>query len=231
MKKSPESKRAVMMADLQAACKELPLFPLPQVVLFPHAKLPLHIFEPRYRMMLRHSLATHRMLGIVLLLDDEEGDDDTSEQPKIASVAGVGLIAESEEMPDGRFNIVVQGMARVAVEELPLVPPFRRAQARVLQDESDVPEENDVSALMVLATRFASVVRAQNANFDFSLAPDLTAAESADMIAHHLILDAKIRQQILEERSPRERVRKTLDAIAMQVSAAGRHSNRPRPVN
>src|SRR6185369_9454721 len=120
------------VAAVRAAIRELPLFPLPQAVLFPGALMPLHIFEPRYRKMTRDALDTHGALAIAHIIEGSPIDEHG--HPAIALVAGVGLIIESQELPDGRFNILLEGRARVHLTELPFVPPYRRARGELLED-------------------------------------------------------------------------------------------------
>ena len=114
------------LRDLAPALSALPLFPLP-TVLFPGAMLPLHIFEPRYRQMIRDALESHRALAVVLIknpaLVDEHG------HPAIADVAGAGVIVDHAELPSGRFNVLIRGRARVRISELPFIEPYRRAGA------------------------------------------------------------------------------------------------------
>src|SRR3954452_1889609 len=94
---------APLAPNFEAALSAIPIFPLPQVVLFPEAALPLHVFAPRYRTMLQECLATHGALVVAQVLrgEDEHG------RPRIATIAGGGLVVESRALPDGRSNIVV----------------------------------------------------------------------------------------------------------------------------
>jgi Lon protease-like protein len=93
---------------------ELPIFPLPNVVFFPHTLLPLHIFEPRYRKMLADCLAGERRLAVVLLRPGWEAD--YYGRPAVHSVAGAGEIIQSEMLPNGRSNIVLRGLGRIVIE-------------------------------------------------------------------------------------------------------------------
>src|SRR5580704_10946781 len=115
-----------MSRESIAALGDVPVFPLPQAVLFPHALLPLHIFEPRYRAMLAHCLATHRAL-VIARIEGERGDQrkDEDARPRFASVGGLGLIVQHQSLPDGRSNIVLHGKARVALVERPSATPYR----------------------------------------------------------------------------------------------------------
>src|SRR5262245_37863781 len=138
------------LSDLRAALEALPLFPLPQAVLFPGAVLPLHVFEPRYKAMIRDCLASHRALAVVQITDADALDQHG--HPGIAGVAGVGVIVDHAELPEGRFNILVRGRARVGLEELPFVPPYRRARATVLDTDETAAADRDVTALVANAT-------------------------------------------------------------------------------
>ena len=91
----------------------IPIFPLPSVVLFPNVFLPLHIFESRYREMVRHALAGDRIIGMVLLRPGFEAEYEG--RPPIYQVGCAGLITHSEALPDGRFNIVLRGIEKFRV--------------------------------------------------------------------------------------------------------------------
>jgi ATP-dependent Lon protease len=213
------------LRDLAPALSELPLFPLP-TVLFPGAMLPLHIFEPRYRRMIRDALESHRALAVVLIKDptvvDERG------HPAIAEVAGAGVIVDHAELPSGRFNVLVRGRARVRLSELPFIEPYRRARATILNSPSiDVPP-SDVSALISAASAFTNRVRERDPSFEFPLPHGAAATQIADLCAHHLVLDARERQQILETLDPVERVRRVAESLTLQRLTL---SNDPRDIN
>ncbi len=86
----------------------IPIFPLPNVVLFPDVPLPLHIFEPRYREMVRDALAGPGLIGMVLLREDWR--DDYHGAPEVYRTGCVGRIVETTPLPDGKFNIVIAGI-------------------------------------------------------------------------------------------------------------------------
>jgi ATP-dependent Lon protease len=201
------------------------VFPLPNAVLLPGALLPLHIFEPRYRTMVRHCLDTHRAMAIALILD---GPSDAHDNPPIAQVAGVGVIIEHEELSDGRFNLLLRGEGRVRLSEAPFESPFRRARAELLLDRDEVVATSDATALAALASTFSAEVRAQNPTFEFQIPQGLAPNRVADYVAHYLVVDAAERQAILENLSPRERLDRTLEAVATQ-RARVRRPNSIRP--
>jgi ATP-dependent Lon protease len=207
------------LAPIRAALHELPLFPLPQAVLFPGALMPLHVFEQRYRQMVRDALDSHKALAIAHVI---EGPTDEHGNPPIARVAGAGVIVEWQELPDGRYNLFLEGRARVHLTELPFVPPYRRARAELLEEKSTEIDSADSASLVAVANSFTAFVQARDPNFHFSLPPSLPAPRIADLCAHHLILDARERQTILEMLDAAERVRKVALSLAVQLAVLKR---------
>lgn len=219
--------------DILPALSALPLFPLP-TVLFPGALMPLHVFEPRYRAMVRDALDSHRAIAVVLVTDPN--DVDAHGHPRIAEIAGAGVIVDHAELPSGRFNIMVRGRARVHLDELAFIEPgaalpaylYRRARATVIVPPSgDVPASN-LSALISAATAFAARVRERDPSFEFPLPRDAPAGTIADLCAHHLLLDARERQKVLETLDPVARVRRVAEALALQHLAL---SSDPKEMN
>ncbi|MGH9329344.1 MAG: LON peptidase substrate-binding domain-containing protein [Vicinamibacterales bacterium] len=92
---------------------EIPIFPLPNVVLFPHVFLPLHIFESRYRAMVEDALAGDRIIGMVLLRPGWEGSYE--HRPPVYPVGCAGLITHADRLTDGRFNIVLRGLEKFRI--------------------------------------------------------------------------------------------------------------------
>lgn len=99
------------------------LFPLPELVVFPHAMQPLHIFEPRYCEMLSDSLATDRLIAMTTLIDDDASP--TYGQPQVASTVCLGRIISHVEVENDRHNILLVGTKRAEiVRELDAGRPF-----------------------------------------------------------------------------------------------------------
>lgn len=92
---------------------EVPIFPLPNVVLFPSALLPLHIFEPRYRAMVADALDGERLIGLVMLRPGWEPHYE--ETPDVYPVGCAGFITHADRLPDGRFNIMLRGMEKFRI--------------------------------------------------------------------------------------------------------------------
>jgi Lon protease-like protein len=107
----------------------MPMFPL-GTVLFPYALLPLHVFEPRYRLMMQHVLAGDREFGVVLIeRGSEVGGGDTR-----FDVATVARVVQAAELPDGRYALATVGMRRVRVARWLSDDPYPRAEVTELED-------------------------------------------------------------------------------------------------
>jgi len=216
--------------SLKDALDRLPIFPLPQVVLFPEATLPLHVFEPRYRAMLRDCMRTHGAMAVAQVLpgEDEHG------RPRIAQICGGGIVVEHQPLGDGRANIVLLGQARLRLDELspeeleddggaagaPL--PYRVARATVLEDRDAVVPDHDRAALVAAATMFATEVKKHDPYFTFKLPATLDASHLADLSAYQLVVDPIVRQAVLSELDPRVRVSMVLEQLALQQGAMRR---------
>src|SRR5437588_10526554 len=117
----------------------LPLFPLPNVVLFPNVFLPLHIFEPRYRQMVADALAGDRLIGMVLLRPGYERDYEG--RPPVYAVGCRGVMTHAERQPDGRYNIVLRGLDRFRIDSENDERSYRRAAVDVLHEPAPTPAE------------------------------------------------------------------------------------------
>jgi Lon protease-like protein len=206
-------------SDISGALQALPLFPLPNAVLFPGAFLPLHIFEPRYRTMVRDVLNGHRALAITMISNLERVDEHG--HPSIASLAGVGVIVDHVELPGGRYDILLRGRARVRLNELPFEPPYRRAEAEIVAEPSDDVPVAEVMSLMTSASNFAALLDKSHGGFELRFPPKPAPGMLADLCAHQLVIDPRDRQAILETMDARARVRLVSETLAMQRLAFG----------
>jgi Lon protease-like protein len=127
---------------------EIAVMTLPDAILFPQAFLPLHIFELRYRRMLEDSLDSHRMISVAMQRPDRK-----RESP--SAVAGVGLIRASVGQSDGTSNLVLQGIARVALVDVVRYRPYRVHRIRPLRSQvrDSVVIDALVMKLLELVTR------------------------------------------------------------------------------
>lgn len=196
----------------------VPIFPLAGTVLFPGALLPLHVFEPRYRAMTRDCLAGSRMMVVAHVATDATRDENG--HPSLAPIAGIGRVVDHVALPDGRFEVLLQGLARVHLAELEFVAPYRRARATVVPSTGLAIASSDLSPLCSAISSFAAVVRARDPEFDFRVPKGAPPELVVDLAAHELVLDAHERQALLETLDVRARMRRCADAIALQHAAA-----------
>lgn len=197
------------------ALSSLPIFPLPNCVLLPGGLLPLHVFEPRYRELTRDCLDGHQLMAIARL---RPGYEQTYYgRPPVYERCGVGKIICSEELPDGRFALVLRGIARVEIErELPADRTYRLVAARLLSDAScDAVHARDFHRkLITLCDRLAEVIEQGGPQLrDLVRSFDAPGA-CADAVAAALIMDPDARQELLEACDPMVRLERTLGHVS-----------------
>ncbi|HEX8365429.1 MAG TPA: LON peptidase substrate-binding domain-containing protein [Allosphingosinicella sp.] len=123
----------------QGALLRVPIFPLAGALLFPRAQLPLHIFEPRYRAMVRDALASD---GLIAMIQPR----DQNEPPALFEIGCIGRIAACDELEDGRFNLVLEGLGRFRIaREAEVETPYRQVDA----DRHGFAEEGDPEPLAI----------------------------------------------------------------------------------
>src|SRR5688572_17268367 len=117
----------------------IPIFPLPNVVLFPNVFLPLHIFEPRYRAMVADSLEGDRIIGMTLL---QPGFETAYEgRPGVYPIGCAGVVTHTERMPDGRYNIVLRGIEKFRIDDEVGSRSYRMAHVTPLPEVSSADEQ------------------------------------------------------------------------------------------
>lgn len=184
-----------------SAVIQIPIFPLPDAVLFPDTVIPLHIFEPRYREMVRDCLAGDRRLAMALLKPGWEKE--YYGRPPVHPIAGAGEIVRHEELPDGRFNILLRGTMRIGIQtELPPDKSYRIVRARPLPDRYTDADSaviaGRVERLKVFYLRILSEVNKGQDEMARIFAGVKDAGAIADRIAAALFSDSETRQQVLE---------------------------------
>jgi Lon protease-like protein len=108
----------------------IPLFPLPNFVLFPGVRVPLHIFEPRYREMVADVAAAHGIIGMMMLKGSWE--EDYHGFPDVFGIGCAGHIEELVRLPDGRFNLILEGIGEFALEQESRERSYRQGTVRWL---------------------------------------------------------------------------------------------------
>jgi uncharacterized protein len=197
------------------ALRALPIFPLPNCVLLPGGLLPLHVFEPRYRELTRDCLAGHQLMAIARLRPGFEAT--YYGKPPVYERCGVGRIICSEELPDGRFALLLRGVGRVEIErELPGDRSYRLVEARPLKDaECDLTEaQTHHRKLIKMCDRLAEVIEKGGPQLRDLVRTFEDPGACADAIAAALVMDADARQALIEACDPMVRLQRTLGHVS-----------------
>jgi len=112
--------------------ESIPIFPLQDIMLFPGASRPLHIFEPRYRDMIADAMEGDRIIGMVMLRPGHEDNYDGN--PPIYDIGCAGILSNIEQLPDGRYNVIVQGLKRFRITGEDQRRTYRIASINVLDE-------------------------------------------------------------------------------------------------
>jgi Lon protease-like protein len=194
------------MASSTILPEQISVMPLPGALLFPHALLPLYIFESRYREMLEHALNHHRMFSVALIKPQHAQWQSPED---FFHIAGVGLIRACVGRGDGTSNLILQGLERVRFTSFEQATPFPIATIDTLESDSVSSVETEALAAKVLElySKFKGAGRQLPAKVDQYLS-DLGDPEMlADLVASTFINDALRRQRVLEELSVNQRLR------------------------
>ncbi len=179
---------------------------LPNATLFPHALLPLKIFERRYREMLSWTLEHHRMFCVALM---KPGLEEAESAEDFHHVAGLGLIRACVSHPDGTSHLILQGMARVEFTEFIKGEPYRMARIREVPAQPATQDEAEALSAQVL--EFCAHYRAKGAEISDTLDQQLAKVEDpailCDIVTHTFVRDPHRRQRVLEESRVADRLR------------------------
>jgi Lon protease-like protein len=197
----------------------VPVMPLPGVLLFPHALLPLHIFEPRYQIMLELALRQHRMFSVALL-KPERGQWNSTDD--FFQVAGVGLIRACVGRGDGTSNLILQGLKRVRFAHFDQSVPFPIARIEPLESQSMASVETDALGTKVLElyARLKDQGRQLPDKVDQYLSRLGDMEMLADLMAATFINDPLRRQQLLEQLSVNQRLRLVIQYLREETGSA-----------
>lgn len=200
---------------VERAASALKVFPLPSAVLFPHTVIPLHIFEPRYRALVRDALAGDRVLALAQLEPGWEGA--YQGRPAMQPMMCAGVIIWDEQVEEGRYNILLQGVCRVRmVTELSAETAYRQVRAQALPDlPYHGPEEEQLrQAVFELAGRVPP-------SFAENLLPVAARAMGgtlADVVASAVVPEAERRQELLAELDVRRRLEAVLGDLGELIA-------------
>ena len=198
---------------------QIPVMPLPGALLFPHALLPLHIFEPRYRAMLEHALREHRMFSVALVKPQRTQWNSTDD---FFDVAGVGLIRACVGRGDGTSNLILQGLRRVRFTGFEQSAPFPLARIEPLESDSVSTVETEALGAKVieLYSKLKRAGRQLPEKVDNYLSHLTDMEMLADLMAATFINDPSRRQQLLEELSLNRRLRLLIQYLREETGSA-----------
>jgi Lon protease-like protein len=194
----------------------IPVFPLPNVVLFPSVFLPLHIFEPRYRRMVDDALSGDRIIGMVLLRAGWERDYDG--RPAVYPVGCAGVITHAERLADGRFNIVLRGMEKFRITGEDASRPYRQAHVEPVPE----PSADSVRAEMRAARRRleALLVPQPEGQPDPKVPTSMPDEDLVNALAQYLEFEPVEKQALLERDGVLQRCRSLIELLEMKVLVA-----------
>ena len=191
----------------------IPIFPLPNVVLFPNVFLPLHIFEPRYREMVKDALAGDRIIGMVLL---QPGHDAEYEgRPPVFRIGCAGVVTHSEPLPDGRYNIVLRGIERFRITGEDASKAYRLAHIDALPEK--VPDE-DRAELRRYRHRLEALLSAamERSGKEPRFPPAVPDEDLVNALAQYIDLEPLERQALLERDGTLSRCRALIELLEMR---------------
>ena len=195
----------------------LPLFPLPNVVLFPNVCLPLHVFEPRYREMVSDALDGDRIIGMVLLRPGWESDYEG--RPEIYQVGCAGLITHADRTVDGRYNLVLRGFEKFRIRREDHERSYRRADVDTILEPLN---EADRGVMRAERRRLETLLVPQPAGrgVDPKMPPSMPDEELVNALAQYLDLEVVEKQALLERDGLVNRCRSLIDLLEMKVIVA-----------
>ena len=202
-------------AALQAFGGEVRLFPLPNLVFFPHTLQPLHIFEPRYRQMTADALGGDRLIALVLL---RNGETSHEQRPPIHPVACVGRIIADQLMADGRSNLLLRGLSRIRIiEEVPNDKLYRSARVELIHDRGDAPVELLMDLRKQLEERILPRFKEGPIAKQLSelFHSELPLGALCDVLAFALPIPIEWKQKMLEEPSEDVRANMLIEGFEM----------------
>ena len=200
------------VGEVAALPRTVPIFPLEDVVLFPNSSRPLYIFEPRYRDMVADALEGDGIIGMVLLQPGYQTDYEG--RPPVYDIGCAGLITDSEELPDGRYLIVLEGLVKFRVVEENHSRSYRLAEVE------SIPELIDDDLRQVLSSRREQLSEMLSTiSRGSSLVPEsLSDTEFVDTLAQGLQLVPADRQILLERENQVERAEMLMEILSHQLS-------------
>lgn len=205
-------------AALRKALAAVKVFPLHGVAVLPGTPAPFHIFEPRYRALVGDALAGDRILAVPALFGKSDAH---ALRPPLRAICGAGIIEAEERYPDGRFDIVLRGVARVQLlEELPRAKLYREFRAQILEDRlpagGPAKLEAELEGLRQLVVDLSTKLPSESGATQLAeaVAQMKDPSSIVDLVAAAAVSEPDARQRILEEADVSRRLELVLGEVA-----------------
>ena len=200
---------------VQAAAGRLKVFPLPSLVLFPGTAVPLHIFEPRYRAMVKDAIATDGVFALAQV--PAVGVAELPGSPPLRPILSVGVISLHEERPDGRYDLMLTGVCRARlIAEHPQDKLYREVQAELL---TDGPTAQDTELTLRRAVLELAARLPEKAAEQFVKAASRTKGGGlADVVAATLVNNVARRVELLDELDCQKRLGEVLREVTAVIA-------------
>jgi Lon protease-like protein len=192
----------------------IPIFPLPNVVLFPNVFLPLHIFEARYREMIGEALRGDRIIGMVLLRPGWESNYDG--RPPVYPIGCAGVITNAERLAEGRFNIVLQGLEKFRILDEDDRRAFRIARVDGLP-ESNGTDTRDAMRSARRRLESLLVPHPDGGGVEPKLPPSMADEDLVNALAQYLEFEPVEKQALLERDGLLARCHSLIELLEMKV--------------
>jgi Lon protease-like protein len=204
---------------------EVPVMTLPNVAFFPQALLPLHIFEPRYRHMLRDVLETNRIFAVACLDSGAAASDGRFEPPH--RVACIGLVRACQKNDNGTSNLLLQGLCRVAIESIVGNEPYRRIRIRALASKPGAAPVENARLRSELAGLIKLKLKLSPGGSDGMTDLLRTVQDPeifADIAAFNLCDNVPVKQRLLETLNVNRRLVLLLQVLRSEIDAIVLHA-------
>ncbi len=194
----------------------VPVFPLPAVVFFPHTYLPLHIFEPRYREMIQEVSTQGQCIGMALLKDGWE--DQYDDAPPFHPIGCVGRMISFHKLPDGRYNIVLQGLHRCTYQEQTVATSYRQARLTPHVPEGSTSLTSDIRRHLEETAQEYLLAKKANQLCDILNSDTLTDSILVHNLSAGLDLSPIEKQFLLESENLPQQARRLIDFIRFKLA-------------
>jgi len=206
---------------MPADVTRIALFPLSNVVLFPRVKTPLHIFEPRYRQMMRDVLEADRHIAMTVVRPEHQGE--MLGDPPLFPIGCCGEISEFQQRPDGRYDLVLHGLWRFRIVEEETRPAerlYRVARVQPLDDPFPEDARDRVARLRASVVEnvayLAREAESEGTRFDASLFAGIDDATFVNVLANSIAFSSEEKQSLLEAESIPERYARLASALSFR---------------